>query len=93
LRTKLIEAAAFGRPIVSTALGAEGLADLEMGIAEEADAFAAEAVRRAAGPSEREAAGRNRRVVERAYGLDAVAGDFLALMAPGVPGAPAGSPS
>jgi len=34
LRTKLVEAAAFGRPIISTRLGAEGLEDLEMSIAE-----------------------------------------------------------
>jgi glycosyltransferase involved in cell wall biosynthesis len=40
MRTKLIEAAAFGRPIVSTRLGAEGLEDLSMDIAETARDFA-----------------------------------------------------
>lgn len=39
LRTKLVEAAAFGRPIISTALGAEGLEKLDLLIAETADEF------------------------------------------------------
>lgn len=85
LRTKLIEAAAFGRPIVSTALGAEGLADLEMGIAEDAPSFAAQAARIAEGTAGRDAALRNRRTVETAYALETVAADFLALMKPKEP--------
>jgi glycosyltransferase involved in cell wall biosynthesis len=40
LRTKLIEAAAFGRPIVSTRLGAEGLDDLRIERADDPDAIA-----------------------------------------------------
>jgi glycosyltransferase involved in cell wall biosynthesis len=39
LRTKLIEVAAFGRPIISTPLGAEGLEDFEITIAETADDY------------------------------------------------------
>jgi glycosyltransferase involved in cell wall biosynthesis len=41
VRTKLIEAAAFGRPIVSTRLGAEGLDDLKIERADDPDALAA----------------------------------------------------
>ena len=41
LRTKLIEAAAFGRPIVSTRLGAEGLDDLRIERADDPDAIVA----------------------------------------------------
>jgi glycosyltransferase involved in cell wall biosynthesis len=39
LRTKLIEAAAFGKPIISTRLGAEGIEDLQIDIAETAGDF------------------------------------------------------
>jgi glycosyltransferase involved in cell wall biosynthesis len=39
LRTKLIEAAWYGKPIVSTSLGAEGLEDLELFVADKSDAF------------------------------------------------------
>ncbi|HUI93800.1 MAG TPA: glycosyltransferase family 4 protein [Chitinivibrionales bacterium] len=41
LRTKLIEAAALGRPIVSTRLGAEGLDDLKIERADDPDTIAA----------------------------------------------------
>ena len=82
LRTKLIEAAAFGRPIVTTPLGGEGLADLEMGIAVDAASFAAQASRLTAGHVGRDAVLRNRRVVESSYSLETVAAEFLALMNP-----------
>ncbi len=39
LRTKLVEAAAFGKPIISTALGAEGLEELRILIAESKNEF------------------------------------------------------
>jgi glycosyltransferase involved in cell wall biosynthesis len=45
VRTKLIEAAAFGRPIVSTRLGAEGLDDLMIERADGPDAIAAACAR------------------------------------------------
>jgi glycosyltransferase involved in cell wall biosynthesis len=82
LRTKLIEAAAFGRPIVTTPLGGEGLADLEMGIAVDAPSFATQAARLTSGSHGREAALRNRRTVETSYALESVAAEFLALMKP-----------
>ena len=85
LRTKLIEAAAFGRPIVTTPLGGEGLADLEMGIAVDAPSFAALAARFTVGDNGREAVSRNRRTVETSYALESVAADFLALMKPQEP--------
>lgn len=89
LRTKLIEAAAFGRPIVTTPLGGEGLADLEMGIAVDARSLAIQAARLTSGSEGREAAMRNRRVVERSYALETVAAGFLELMKPREPaGAP-----
>jgi glycosyltransferase involved in cell wall biosynthesis len=72
LRTKLVESAAFGRPIISTALGAEGLADLDIRIAESA-AECAEACAALASPEiYQESVRRNRRVVEESYSIEAI---------------------
>jgi len=78
LRTKVLEAAAFGRPIVSTALGAEGLEDLDIPrfetpgeLLEVMGGFGTEERRMAATEV-------NRRIVERRYALETVAKGLLA---------------
>jgi glycosyltransferase involved in cell wall biosynthesis len=82
LRTKLIEAAAFGRPILSTSLGAEGLEELAIARCETAADFVA-AHRRLDDPHRwaGEAAG-NRAAVERGFSV-AKLGDDLADMLAG----------
>lgn len=74
LRTKLVEAAAFGRPIVTTALGAEGLEDLDMYLADSgARAFAEATLRALSEPSERSAqVVANRARVEHEYSIGVV---------------------
>jgi glycosyltransferase involved in cell wall biosynthesis len=79
-RLKLLEAMAMGKPVVSTALGAEGLA-VEGGthllVADDPAAFAAEVVRLLDHPSLAAWMGRNGRdLVEREYGWEA-AGERL----------------
>lgn len=71
LRTKLVEAAAFGRPIISTPLGAEGLEDLDIRLAVSASDFLREAVA-LAGDARRYAkvAQRNRAVFEHGYSVE-----------------------
>jgi len=86
LRTKVIEAAAFGRPIVSTSLGVEGLEDLECLIADDAEAMADACARMLGNDGAKavdldKSVARNRRTVEERYSLEKVAGDFLAMMA------------
>jgi glycosyltransferase involved in cell wall biosynthesis len=73
MRTKLIEVAAFGRPIVSTALGAEGMESLSIDIAETARDFAG-CCRRLQEDRSRymSAAANNRNVVERNYTIEKV---------------------
>jgi glycosyltransferase involved in cell wall biosynthesis len=77
MRTKVIEAAAFGRPVVSTALGAEGLKQLAISTAETPDEFLT-ACRKFfnncayAG----QVAAENRRVVENQFALSLVAGQL-----------------
>lgn len=71
LRTKLVEAAAFGRPIVSTPLGAEGLEDFEINLARTPGEFLAAAtaiVREPSGYSRVVEA--NRRVFEESHSLE-----------------------
>jgi polysaccharide biosynthesis protein PslH len=82
MRTKLLEAAAFGRPIVSTRLGAEGLDDLEIGIGDGAEGLARACSRLAGDADPRAAAIRNRAVVESRYSLGKVAADLLGFMVP-----------
>jgi glycosyltransferase involved in cell wall biosynthesis len=81
LRTKLIEAAAFGRPIISTGLGAEGLEDLAISMADTGRDFA-ESCRKLfsdrayyAGVSEG-----NRNAVEQTYSLSAVGRQLAAIL-------------
>jgi glycosyltransferase involved in cell wall biosynthesis len=87
MRTKLIEAAAFGRPILTTSLGGEGLECLEMSIADDEKSMVNACARfyeeDAGGPSR---VARNRRIVAERFSLEKVAGDFLSML-----GATAGS--
>jgi glycosyltransferase involved in cell wall biosynthesis len=83
MRTKLIECAAFGRPVVSTALGAEGLEDLSIDIAASAPEFAA-CCRRLKNdrPYYDRVAAANRAIVEERYSLSAVGKRLLGLATP-----------
>jgi glycosyltransferase involved in cell wall biosynthesis len=79
MRTKLVEAAAFGRPILTTSLGAEGLEALEMTVADDATAMAEACARPWAGMDK--AVRGNREYVKAHFSLDKVAEDFLAFLA------------
>jgi glycosyltransferase involved in cell wall biosynthesis len=81
LRTKVIEAAAFGRPVVSTSLGAEGLSDLAIDIADDPVRFA-ECCGRLAVDQSRYAdiAAANRRTVEREYSIETVSSRLVKLL-------------
>jgi glycosyltransferase involved in cell wall biosynthesis len=82
LRTKLVEAAAYGRPLVSTALGAEGLDDLEISKAETPEEFV-RACRLLAENVERKdsvAAG-NRRTIESAYDIGVIIRNLERILA------------
>ncbi len=81
MRTKLIEAAAYGRPLISTALGAEGVSDLRIEIAETPEAFLTACRRLAQDEYLRTgiAAG-NRARIESAYDIAAVTRELEALL-------------
>ena len=67
LRTKVVEAAAFGRPILSTALGAEGLEELQLRLCETKEQFL-EALRTLVGNEEyHRVAEHNREAVVRSF--------------------------
>jgi glycosyltransferase involved in cell wall biosynthesis len=72
LRTKLVEAAAFGRPIISTALGAEGLAELDIALCETAEEAVAACLALDDPESCRRQSLGNRQVVENRFSLEAV---------------------
>lgn len=77
LRTKVVEAAAFCRPVISSALGAEGLADLRIYLA----ACASDVIKACETLGDpktyRECAAYNRDVVERHYSVEAVGEAFI----------------
>jgi polysaccharide biosynthesis protein PslH len=79
LRTKVLEASAFGRRVLTTTLGGEGLQDLEMNIADDATSMARACAGLLAGAGAGQA-DRNRRTVEDKYALEKVAADFLAIL-------------
>jgi|WetSurMetagenome_2_1015567.scaffolds.fasta_scaffold00027_4 glycosyltransferase involved in cell wall biosynthesis len=81
LRTKIVEAAAFGRPIVSTALGAEGLASLKIDIADTPAEFA-DCCARLASDEFRYAdiAAANRRTAEREFSVETVGGRLAGIL-------------
>jgi glycosyltransferase involved in cell wall biosynthesis len=81
LRTKLVESAACGRPMVSTTLGAEGFEDLSILIADTPAGFAEHCKALKDDPLlyARIAEG-NRKTVERSYSLEAVGGQLRSLI-------------
>lgn len=80
MRTKLVEAAAFGRPIVTTSLGAEGLEDVEMRIADGADGLAEACAGLFRDPDSHAEVRRNRATVESRYSLDKVGAELFAFL-------------
>jgi glycosyltransferase involved in cell wall biosynthesis len=70
LRCKLVEAAAFGRPLVSTPLGAEGLDDLQIETHEHAAGFLSGIIKLQQQPSYYDSVVKhNRHVVETVYSI------------------------
>jgi glycosyltransferase involved in cell wall biosynthesis len=80
LRTKVIEAAAYGCLIVSTRLGREGIDDLDITEAGTAESFVAEALRLLKAEDYETRRRRNRERAEQFYGVDAIAGGMLLWM-------------
>jgi glycosyltransferase involved in cell wall biosynthesis len=81
LRTKVVEAAAFGRPILSTALGAEGLEDLQLRLCETKEQFL-EALRTLVGNEEyHRAAEHNRQAIVRGFSAAKVGETLTEILA------------
>lgn len=72
LRTKVVEAAAFGRPVISTHLGAEGLSDLEIHLCDTATAAADACFSLEDGAEYRRVVDLNRELIEQHYSVEAV---------------------
>lgn len=94
MRTKAVEAAAFGRPILATALGAEGLEELDIPTFSDAAGFAESCLALAEPARYRAAAEGNRRAAEAEFSLAALGGKLEAMLAGAgtgraAPGAPA----
>ncbi len=82
LRTKAVEAAAFGRPVLSTPLGAEGLEDMRIPACGGPEAFGA-AFRALQEPARyRDLAEANRRTVETRYSMEALGSALLEALSP-----------
>jgi glycosyltransferase involved in cell wall biosynthesis len=82
LRTKVVEAAAYGRPVVSTPLGAEGLEGFELGLFETPAEFTAGVLALDDPETAERAVRRNRAETERLFSLDAVGRRLLRLLGP-----------
>ncbi|MDB5105738.1 MAG: hypothetical protein JWP91_3427 [Fibrobacteres bacterium] len=81
MRTKLVEAAAFGRPILTTALGAEGLENLRMDLCEAAEGFSSSHRALAGADAYGRAVAHNREAVEREYSLETVGRKLAGFLA------------
>jgi len=81
LRTKAIEAAAFGRPILSTRLGAEGLDGLQLGVADDSEGLARAFQSRLDAAAWRAETAANRAAVERLFSLEALGGEMMGWLA------------
>lgn len=96
-RLKIFEAMAMERPVVSTAIGAEGLPvtdGRDIVLADSAREFAAAVVRLLRDPAERRAIGERAAAKVRAeHSWDRVADRFMELAAPGAPVEPGLSPA
>jgi glycosyltransferase involved in cell wall biosynthesis len=80
LRTKVVEAAAYGRAVLSTRLGAEGLEALEIGLFETAEELA-RAVSGLDAETTRGIERRNREKVEALFSLEAAGARLLGILA------------
>lgn len=79
-RLKIVDAAACGKPIVSTTLGAEGLefvAGRDLLVADSAEAFASSVLELLASEDSREALGRAARRAAEAYDWERITGRFI----------------
>lgn len=81
LRTKAIEAAAFGRPIVSTRLGAEGLEGLALGLGDDPESLARAVRQRLDQDLWRSEAAANRAAVERLFSVEALGAELAGWLA------------
>lgn len=83
MRTKVVEAAAFGRPILSTTLGAEGLAPLALGVGDDKDGLLrAYRDRLDPGFHARESR-RNREAVETGFSIAGLGNSLRAILSGG----------
>lgn len=81
LRTKLVEAAAFGRPILSTELGAEGLNEFQMGLFASKEQFLSAFRTLVKNPEYSDVSRHNRNEVEAGFSLSKLGGDLTRLLA------------
>ncbi|MEO6098405.1 MAG: glycosyltransferase family 4 protein [Fibrobacteria bacterium] len=80
MRTKLIEAAAFGRPILTTSLGGEGLESLNLTLADNAETLVEACARFWDDSGTTSALIRNRETVVERFSLEKISGEFLSLI-------------
>ena len=82
LRTKVVESAAYGRPILSTTLGAEGLQDLELGLFEDGEGLVEGLLALSSPDSYARSIARNRSAVERLFSMEEVGRQLMAIISP-----------
>lgn len=80
LRTKLIESAAFGKPIITSKLGSEGLEILNLEIAESPEDYLSAYCRLRNAEYYRFVSVTNRRLVEEKYSIQKIAGDLCDIV-------------
>ncbi len=82
LRTKVVEAVAFGRPVLSTPLGAEGLEELRIPLWESAQDLAERITELLAPHAYKELADANREAVEAHFTMESMGRQLLGILAP-----------
>jgi glycosyltransferase involved in cell wall biosynthesis len=82
LRTKVVEAAAFGRPVLSTPLGAEGLEELDLRPWRTAPELAAALADLGKPARYRELADANRKTVEARFTMEKLGEDLAGILKP-----------
>jgi glycosyltransferase involved in cell wall biosynthesis len=80
LRTKAVEAAAFGRPVLSTPLGAEGLEEMATGLFEDREGFLKAFLEVTEPGRYRVAAERHRAAVERGFSLKTLGAELAGVL-------------